>query len=103
MEQSSNTRLQEYSPLSLMGYLVDAKKDNSAEQRQMFLKLILDMGILSKAQVINYLEYFIDFNGRRSNRKMAVSKWKEDLQLVSAYNLDKQESGVVHSVEKYQK
>lgn len=40
---------------------------------------------MSKYEVINYLEYFISHNGQQSRNRLALEKWKEDLQFTRRY------------------
>ncbi len=77
----------EDSPLSLSGYRVDEKHGYSKEMRQKILSFIIDYKILSKQQVCNYLELFINTNGKAENNKRALMKWQEDKEFVLNYRL----------------
>lgn len=77
----------EDSPLSLSGYRVDEKHGYSKEMRQKILSFIIDYNILSKQQVCNYLELFINTNGKSENNKRALMKWQEDKEFVLNYRL----------------
>ena len=62
------------------GYNVSQKEDLSSMQRQTILQSIVENGILSKSEVVSYLNYFIN---QRINRDtdmydVAISKWRED-------------------------
>lgn len=45
---------------------------------------------MSKPEIIKYLDYFISLNARQINKKLAVKKWKEDLDYVNIFRIDKQ-------------
>lgn len=77
----------DYSPLSLSGYRVDENHGYSKEMRQKILSFIIDYKILSKQQVCNYLELFINTNGKAVNNKRALMKWQEDKEFVLNYRL----------------
>lgn len=78
--------LAEASPLKLCGYNVNQTVAYSAEQRQYIIANIIDRGIMSKSEVIRYLEYFISINGRRAGNELALSKWKDDLLYTIQYD-----------------
>lgn len=69
------------SPLMLCGYSVKhgGLSDND---RQLLLADIIHNGILSKTEIILYLEHFISFNGSRDGLLSSVLKWETDLEFV---------------------
>ena len=75
----------EESPLHLCGYNVNQQDNYSREERRFIISKIIDRGIMSKLEVINYLEYFISHNGQQSRNWLALAKWKEDLQFTRRY------------------
>ena len=77
--------LAEESPLHLCGYNVNQQDNYSREERRFIISKIIDRGIMSKLEVINYLEYFISHNGQQSRNWLALAKWKEDLQFTRRY------------------
>lgn len=77
--------LAEESPLHLCGYNVNQQDNYSREERRFIISKIIDRGIMSKYEVINYLEYFISHNGQQSRNWLALAKWKEDLQFTRRY------------------
>ena len=73
-------KLAKESVLMQYGYNVSQKEDLSSMQRQTILQSIVENGILSKSEVVSYLNYFIN---QRINRDtdmydVAISKWRED-------------------------
>ena len=77
--------LAEESPLHLCGYNVNQQDNYSAEERRFIISKIIDKGIMNKAEVINYLEYFISHNGQQEKNSLALSKWEDDLQFTRRY------------------
>lgn len=78
--------LAEASPLKLCGYTVNQSDAYTAEQRRYIISTIISRGIMSKGEVIRYLEYFININGRRTGNELALSKWKDDLAFTLQYD-----------------
>lgn len=66
--------LADKSPLMLSGYTVRASSNYTEIQRHMILKNIIELGVLKKHEVINYLNYFISMNGKASGMDAAVKK-----------------------------
>ena len=90
--------LADKSPLMLAGYTVRADKKYSDAYRQNMLRNIIELGILKKHEVINYLNYFISMHGKAKNKEAAVEKWKADLEYVRAYNFELQNKARVHDI-----
>ncbi len=72
------------------GYTVRASVGLSAQKRQAILKKIIDEKILPKWKVIDYLRYFIQYNGSKHNMADAISKWETDLKFVENYQMENQ-------------
>ena len=64
----------------------------------MRLKNIIKRGVATKAQVIDYLHFFINNALSRKSMAMSVSKWKSDLEWVRNYNIDNQQKFKVKRV-----
>lgn len=84
--------LAEASPLKLCGYSVNQNDSYTALQRQYIISSIISRGIMTKGEVIRYLEYFININGKRSGNELALSKWKDDLEFTLQFDASSQES-----------
>ena len=93
--------LSEFSPLKLCGYSVNQQDDYSKAERQYIISKVIEKKILSKIEVIRYLEYFISRNGQKSNNSVALQKWKEDLDFVLQYKLSEQDKYKIKRIEKY--
>ena len=93
----------EKSPLNLAGYSVSKQGGLSESERQRILVLIMKNGVLTKNEIINYLEMFIMTNGMKGNMTQAVYKWQSDLNFVKAYNMDRQDNYVIDHVARYKR
>ena len=90
--------LAEASPLKLCGYTVNQSDGYTAEQRRYIIATIISRGIMSKGEVIRYLEYFININGRRTGNELALSKWKDDLAFTLQYDSKNQNEVYINRV-----
>ncbi len=89
------------SPLSLCGYTVNKKENLSAEKRQRILRFIIEQGILSKEQVLRYLNLFIEVNGSNDNMYEATCKWNADKEYVVFEITSYEVVEKVYSIEKW--
>lgn len=80
----------EHSLLNLCGYNVGQKDNLSAVTRQEILREVIELGLMSKSEVIKYLDHYINLNRRQSSKRLAVEKWSEDLDFVNSYRLSSQ-------------
>ena len=96
-----DTVLSEESPLKLCGYSVNQQDGYSRETRQYIIAKIISRGIMTKSDVIRYLEYFISMNGKRRGNEVAVMKWKQDLEFALAYNFEDQDKYIITEVRRY--
>ena len=93
--------LSEASPLKLCGYSVNQQDGLSSDTRQYIIRQIISRRIMSKPDVVRYLEYFINMNGRRTGNEIAVSKWKEDLQYTLSFNSENQTKHRISKITRY--
>lgn len=95
-----NMRLASESILRQYGYNVNANEGLSSEKRQHILQLIVDNNILTKSEIISYLDFFI--NQRKNNKAMktAVEKWQSDKQFIQSYRMDSFENYQIRSIKK---
>lgn len=95
--------LSDESTLHLCGYNVSQKSKLSMVDRQTIIATVIDNGTMSKAQVINLLQYLIDLAQNKDNMKLAIAKWQDDLEFTLAYNTAKQKQYIIHKVAAYAK
>ena len=81
-------KLARESILMQYGYNVSKVEGLSNESRQKILAIIIDNKILSKTEIISYLDFFINQRLSLNNMKDAVAKWKEDRKFVENYKND---------------
>lgn len=93
--------LAEESPLKLSGYNVGQQSNFSAKTRQYILASVIYEKIMTKVDVINYLEYFIHLNSSKSSSREACQKWREDLEFVQNYKIDVQPKVAVSEIKRY--
>ena len=77
--------LREMSPLKAWGYNVSEKDGYTDVQRQSILEDIIDCGVLTKHEVLSYLDFFIRLNESKCN--MSLGKWKDDREYVAQYHM----------------
>lgn len=75
------------SPLMICGYNVRSGVLTEAHRHAILTNIIYN-GIMTKVEIIQYLEHFINFNGSKSNMYLAVSKWENDLEFVRRLNIE---------------
>ena len=85
-----NPFMKDHSLLNLCGYNVGQKDNLSSISRHKILRYLMENDLMSKPEIIKYLDYFISLNGSQSNKKLAVKKWKKDLDYVNIFRIDKQ-------------
>lgn len=83
----NGAKLAQESILMQYGYNVSQMEGLSATRRQKILAVIIDNKVLSKNEIISYLDFFIRQHGRRSNMELAVAKWEDDRDFVEHYRI----------------
>lgn len=73
------------SVLMQYGYNVSQVNGLSSESRKKILAAIIDNKIVSKSEIISYLDLFIKQRVSMSNMQRAIAKWKEDREFVRNY------------------
>ena len=89
------------SPLKLCGYNVSQSAGLTTATRQYLLAKIIHDGIMSKIEVIHYLEHFMNMNGAKPENALALEKWSEDLDFVHRYNINTQPIVYIEQIQKY--
>lgn len=80
-------KLAQESILMQFGYTVSQTEGLSATRRQKILAVIIDKHILSKSEIISYLDFFISQRQYQSKFELAVSKWETDREFVEEYKI----------------
>ena len=92
--------LAQESILHLCGYSVNQVDNLSAFMRQQILQYLIDSRIISKPEIIAYLNGFIRRNGKRVNMGEAVRRWEMDIQWVRDYKMDRQRHFEISNIQK---
>ena len=79
--------LQAESILMQYGYTVSQEEGLSPSRRQKILAVLIDNEVLTKNDIIGYLDYFI--SQKKSNHifEKAISKWLDDREFVAEYKM----------------
>ena len=80
-------KLAQESILMQFGYTVSQEEGLSASRRQKILAVMIDNKILSKSEIISYLDFFISQRQYQSKFELAVSKWEADREFVQEYKV----------------
>ena len=88
----------EESPLHMCGYNVNQQKKYTDDERHTILANIMNYDIMKKQEIIDYLHFYINNLGRKRNMRVAVSKWRKDLDFVNKYKITKQKKVKIHRV-----
>ena len=90
---SPYANLAQESVLRQFGYTVNQAEDLPAVQRRNILAAIVDYEVLTKNDIISYLEYFINNSKNQRNKDgslrfaVALSRWREDKDWISSYKM----------------
>ncbi|MFB0918461.1 MAG: hypothetical protein QMB63_05265 [Clostridiaceae bacterium] len=80
------------------GYYVGKNSKLSKVERQNLLTRLLDLGLISKPELINHLNMLINTNGRQEKNKDANNRWNEDLNFIREYKIDDQDQKMIHEI-----
>lgn len=78
-------QLAQESILMQYGYSVSKTEGLSTTGRQKILAVIIDNKIMSKSEIISYLDFFISQRSSMSKMEIAISKWETDREFVENY------------------
>ena len=79
----------------LMDYGYSSTLSQSA--RQEILAEMVDLGIISVSHIIQYLKFFIDFNGAKNNMENSRRAWEEDWDFIEQYKVNPDRFLIPHS------
>ena len=74
------------SKLMQYGYTVSETAGLSSSQRHVILAYIIDNKIMTKSEIISYIDSFIGLRQRRHQYQEAIIKWESDREYVFEYN-----------------
>lgn len=85
------------------GYNVQSGNGLSSLDRQQILVNLINNKVLSKNEIISHLEYCIKMASGRDNMTAAISKWKQDLEFLCRFKVNKNAVSVNSITLKYKK
>ena len=80
-------KLAQESLLMQYGYNVSQMEGLTATGRQKILAVIIDNKIMSKSEIISYIDFFISQRSSNSRMGVAISKWEADREFVENYKI----------------
>lgn len=73
------------SVLMQYGYTVSQEDELTSSRRRKILALMIDNGILTKNEVIGYLDFFVNQRKNQHRFEKAIEKWESDREFVESY------------------
>ena len=67
---------------------MEKSRNLSDVQRQKILAFLIENNIIDKNGIVNYLESFILLRKYNRNMKLAIDKWKRDIDFVLRYKMN---------------
>lgn len=81
-------KLAQESILMQYGYSVSQQEGLTTARRHKILAVMLDNEILTKSEIISYLDFFITQRQYQHRFEVAISRWENDREFVADYNKD---------------
>lgn len=78
-------RLAQESILMQYGYNVSQTEDLSSARRKKILAVLVDNNVLTKSEIISYLDFFINQRKHQSKFEKAIAKWEADKEFIEEY------------------
>lgn len=100
---SAGMHLSQESLLMQYGYNVSQVRGLSIEQRQKILALIVDNKIMSRNEIIGYLNFFIRQRKAMPKMQNAIKKWEQDKKYVEKYRVGQYRTVKVNGIKNNKK
>lgn len=97
---ASQLKLAQRSILMEYGYSVSQQTGLSDTERRRILSTLVDLNILTRADIIGYLDFFINTKSSFEKYRTAVEKWRSDRDYISKYRKGSYQSYQVGSISK---
>ena len=82
------------------GYNVNANDNIPTVSRQRILEMMVDNGVMTKNEILSYLNLFITQRKNNKSMQKAIGKWKEDIDHLIQYKADESSSIQIQSLYK---
>lgn len=69
------------------GYNVNATEGLSSKRRKLILQILVDNNIMTKSEIISYLDFFISQRKNNSAMRSAIEKWESDKTFIEDYKI----------------
>ncbi len=96
-------KLAQESILMQYGYTVSQQEGLSQNRRRKILNTLIDNSVLTKTDIISYLDFFINQHKHQHKYELAVKKWEKDREYVSHYKLGQYTEFKVGSISRKKK
>lgn len=81
----NGTQLAQESILKQYGYSVSQEEGLTRARRQKILALLVDNKVLTRSEIISYLDFFINQRKHQYRYEKAIDKWESDREFISEY------------------
>ena len=79
----TSVTMQSESLLKRCGYTVGITAGLNDRTRISMLRQIIILKLMTRQEIMSYLNYFISFNGQKAGNEYAKMQWEKDLQTIS--------------------
>ena len=86
------------SKLMQYGYTVSQSSELTSVRRRKILELLIDNKIMTKSDIIGYLDFFIKQRKSQEKFAVAIEKWEDDRDYISKYNASNDETYGVNRI-----
>lgn len=83
---TNGMQLAQESILMQYGYTVSQQENLTAASRRKILALLVDNNVLTRSEIISYLDFFISQRKYQVKFKNAIEKWESDREYIAGYN-----------------
>lgn len=97
-QRNNRFSMSQESLLMLYGYSVSQTRGLTTRYRQAILAMLIEEKIMTKMEIVSYLDYFIRIRRNQPSMRVAISKWNEDKAFVESYWLSSYRSVRVNQI-----
>ena len=80
-------QLAQQSVLMQYGYSVSQEEGLTEAMRRKILSLLVDNNVLTRSEIIGYLDFFINTKSGQGRYEIAIDKWESDRDYISRYKV----------------
>ena len=96
---ANGMKLAQESILMQYGYTVSQEEGLTSLRRKKILALLVDYKVLTRTEIISYLDFFINQRKYQDRFEKAIAKWEEDQAEVDVYHTDVHAFDLLHPEE----